>query len=266
MLFSAAALVLATLAIDSAVAGPLRRGHEHFHAKKAAEPAALEVNLEKRTPGSAAVDFGTLYEDQVSMLATLGVNGVGVNAFGRDVPGSSGVWLGDDGDYVNEFTNESNEGVVLLVWGPAASWVNKFQPLITLNISPGSSRNVSFATGTSGAFSAVYSDTSLVNGQVSNTWGEFTHSTDGVVDVSMEVNMSGHGMSIDTANGCTTNMEQCVFQCTSGNSCWQEYVLKNCDAGSQPGAQYGESYGMPSGGCGGLGTRANGQILKTTLS
>ena len=43
MFFSTAALVLATLAFDSAVAGPLRRGHEHFHAKKTAEPTALEV-------------------------------------------------------------------------------------------------------------------------------------------------------------------------------------------------------------------------------
>ncbi|MCJ1392782.1 hypothetical protein MMC18_005653 [Xylographa bjoerkii] len=266
MLFSTAILVLATLVVDSAIAGPLRRGHEHFHAKKTAEFAALEVNLEKRDANNAAVDFGTLYADQVTMLATLGVNGTGVNAFGRDVPGNSGVWLGDDGDYVNEFTNESGEGVVLLVWGPAASWVNKFPPLIALNISPGSSRNVSFATGTSGAFSAIYSDTTLVMGQVSNTWGEYTHTTNGVVDVSMEPNMSGHGMSINNGGGCTTDMKTCVFQCTSGNSCWQEYALVNCANDSQKGAQYGLDDGMPSGGCGNIGTHANGQILRTTLS
>ncbi|MCJ1287636.1 hypothetical protein MMC26_006988 [Xylographa opegraphella] len=264
MYFSTAALVLATLAIDSAVAGPLRRSHEHFHAKKAAESTALEVNLEKR--GSAAVDFGTLYEDQVTTLASLSVKGnVGVNAFAQDVPGSGGVWLGDDGDYVNEFSNASNEPVILVVWGPAGSWINNVQPLITLNISPGSSRNVSFATGTSGAFSAIYSDTTLVNGQVYNTWGEYTHSLYGVVDVSMEVNMSGHPMSIHNGNECVTDMEQCVFQCVSGNSCWLEYVLQNC--ASQKGAQDGtDSFGKPSGGCGDLGTRAQGQILRTTLS
>ena len=43
MFFSTAALVLATLAVDSAIAGPLRRGHQSFHTKKAAEPAALAV-------------------------------------------------------------------------------------------------------------------------------------------------------------------------------------------------------------------------------
>ncbi|MCJ1321842.1 hypothetical protein MMC15_007187 [Xylographa vitiligo] len=264
MFFSTAALVLATLAFDSAVAGPLRRGHEHFHAKKTAEPTALEVNLEKRTSSNAAVDFGTLYEYQVTQLAALQINGtVGVNAFAQDVPGSGGVWLGDNGDYVNEFSNASDEPLILVVWGPDGSWVTKVQPLITLNISPGSSRNVSFANNTIGAFSAIYSDTVLSYGQISNTWGEHTHSPSGAVDVSMEVNMSGHPVSIFNGNECTTDMERCVFQCVSGNSCWQEYVLLNCD---QKGAQNGYFDGMPSGGCGALGALADGRILKTTFS
>ena len=195
------------------------------------------------------------------------VNGVGVNAFARDVPGSSGVWLGDDGDYVNEFTNAADEGVILVVWGVDGSWVNKIQPLITLNISPGSSRNVSFADGTIGGFSAIYSDTSLVMGQISNTWGEFTFSSSGVVDVSMEPNMSGHPVSIDNGNSCVSDMERCVFQCPSGNSCWLQYSLQNCAASSQKGAQYGtDAWGNPSGGCGGLATRAEGVILRTTFS
>jgi len=266
MFFSTAALVLATLAIDSAVAGPLRRGHEHFHAKKTAEPTALEVNLEKRASSSAAVDFGTLYEDQVTILANLGINHtVGINAFAKDVPGSSGVWLGDDGDYVNEFSNASDEPLILVVWGVAGSWVNAVQPLVTLNISPGSSRNVSFVSGTIGGFSAIYSDTTLVMGQIFNTWGEFTLSPDGTVDVSMEVNMSGHPMSIDVGGTCVTDMERCVFQCVSGNSCWLEYVLQNCN--SQKGAQDGkDASGNPTGGCGGIGSLAEGKILRTTLS
>jgi len=266
MFFSTAALVLAAFAIDSAVAGPLRRGHEHFHAKKTAEPAALEVNVEKRAASSAAVDFGTLYEDQVTILANLGINHtVGINAFAKDVPGSNGVWLGDDGDYVNEVSNASDEPVILVVWGPDASWVNAAQPLVTLNISPGSSRNVSFATGTIGAYSAIYSDTTLVNGQISNTWGEFTFGPKGVVDVSMEVNMSGHPMSIQNGNTCVSDMEQCVFQCVTGNSCWLEYVLQNCD--SQTGANDGrDANGNPTGGCGDLGALAEGKIVRTTLS
>jgi len=267
MFFSTAALVLATLAMDSAVAGPLRRGHEHFHAKKTAEPTALEVNLEKRVEGSAAVDFGTLYEYQVETLAKLQINHtVGINAFAQDVPNSGGVWLGDDGDYVNEFSNASDEPLILVVWGPDASWVNENQPLITLNISPGSSRNVSFATGTSGAFSAIYSDTVLSYGQISNTWGEYTHTSQGTVDVSMEPNMSGHPMSINNGGGCVTDTKTCVFQCPSGNSCWKEYLLVNCDTGSQTGAQDGTYNGGASGGCGAIGTLAEGMILRTTLS
>jgi hypothetical protein len=161
----------------------------------------------------------------------------------------AGAWVGSDGPYTNTFTNNAGESIVVVVWGPEGSWVNVAAPLITLSLAPGAVETVSFAEGLSGAWSAIYSDTASVNGQISNTWGEFTFSPLGVVDVSREVNMNGHGMTI---NGplCTTDMDTCVFKCSSGDVCITDYVLLNCDNGSQEGAQYGTYGGYPSGGCG----------------
>lgn len=96
----------------------------------------------------------------------------------------------------------------------------------------------------------MYSDTSLVNGQIANTWGEFSFNGQyATFDVSREVNMNGHGMNI-VGSICHSDMGTCAFQCVGGaTSCWQEFALVNCATGSQQGAEYGEYDGKPSGGC-----------------
>lgn len=176
---------------------------------------------------------------------------------------STGVWLGTDGPYTNEFTNESGEELILVIWGPHASWVNVKQPLITASIANDTSLTVSFANGQSGAWAAIYDDTAMLNGQISNTWGEYTFSEMGVVDVSMLPNMKGNKMTI-VGPTCVSDMEQCVFVCPAGEDvCMYNYELKNCDPATQKGAQYGLDYGAPSGGCGGLGSAAT---LHTYLS
>ncbi|KAF2089466.1 hypothetical protein K490DRAFT_72230 [Saccharata proteae CBS 121410] len=231
---------LAATAITGAAAGHLRHGHRHMMHKKAAEPALIDEAAE-------------------ILLKTLGLVSVGINAVAG---GSNNVWIGTDGDFTNEFTNSADEDVVLVIWGSQGSWVNTVQPLVTLQLAANESKTVSFANGASGAWSAIYSGTGLVNGQISETWGEYTFSDSwSTVDVSREVNMDGHGMTIETPK-CVTNMTTCVFQCKSGTSCWQEYELLNCDTGSQEGASYGEYDGAPSGGCMGMST---GDALKTTL-
>lgn len=174
----------------------------------------------------------------------------------------SGVWFGTDGPYTNEYINESGEDLILVIWGPHASWVNAIQPLITTSIANGSSTIISFASGQTGAWSAIYEDTAMLNGQVSNIWGEYTFSPMGVVDVSRLPNMKGHEMSI-VGPTCTSDMERCVFVCPDSDICMYGYQLLNCDPASQPGAQYGLDYGAPTGGCGGLGESAQ---LKTYLS
>lgn len=71
--------------------------------------------------------------------------------------------------------------------------------------------------------------------------------------------MSGRGMRIETPK-CVSDMETCVFVCDSGETCLTGYSLKNCAAGSQPGAQIGTYAGAASGGCSGMGDKA---ALKT---
>jgi len=176
----------------------------------------------------------------------------GINALSQ----AGGVWIGTDGPYTNTFYNEAGQNIILVIWGPAASWINVQQPLITVSLPAGAQTMISFASGSIGAWSAIYPDTTLVNGQISNTWGEHTFSPAGVVDVSREPNMSGHPMTI-VGPQCTSNMNTCVFVCSSGNVCMTDYQLLNCSPGSQPGAQYGTYSGAPSGGCGGLGNSAN---------
>jgi hypothetical protein len=194
----------------------------------------------------------------VKLLTKMGFASLGVNAESDN----GGVWLGHDGAYTNEYVNESGEELILIVWGPQGSWVNVKQPLITVSIANGSSTTVSFASGQTGACSAIYDDTEMLNGQLRNTWVEYTFSTMGVVDVSRLPNMKGKKMTI-VGPTCVSDMERCVFVCKTGDSCMYDYELLNCSPESQKGAQYGMDYGAPSGGCGGLGESAQ---LKTYLS
>lgn len=195
--------------------------------------------------------------DITSVLSGLGFTCPGANPTSNN----GAVWLGSGGAYTNNFINNASETVILVIWGSEGSWVNTHPPLITTVIEPGESQAVSFANGQSGAWAGIYEDTKLVNGQVCNTWGEYTFSGSwSTVDVSREVNMSGKGMEIQTPQ-CVTNMETCVFVCNGGvNSCLTGYSLLNCAVGSQPGANYGTAnYGggdVPSGGCSGMGNSA----------
>ncbi|KAF2421037.1 hypothetical protein EJ08DRAFT_523550 [Tothia fuscella] len=240
---STSLFALAALTVGQAAAAIL--SHRHFHNARNAAPIAISENLEvsKRSVLSVA---------DTSLISTLGMAGTGVNAAANN----GGAWLGSDGAFTNTFQNNATEPMILVIWTGATSWVNKFVPAITVSLAPGASQVVSFADGVSGGWAGVYKDTKMVDGQLSQTWGEFT--TKGVystVDVSREVNMAGRGMRIETSN-CVTDMSTCVFTCKGGLlSCWLDYQLENCAPGSQPGANYGLSYGMPSGGCTGFGPK-----------
>jgi len=237
----AAVSALATLAIGQAAAASISHGHAAMHRRM-----QEQAEFEKR-----ATQF--VHAKDVGKLSKLGVAGTGVN----DCEDNGHVWIGKNGQYTNEFINHSGEDIILVIWGAEGSWINAQQPVITLSMPPGHKKTISFADAASGAWAAVYSDTELINGQVANTWGEFTFGEWGVVDVSREVNMEGHHMRIHGPQ-CVTDMETCVFVCPNGmKSCWLEYELHNCDAGSQPGAQFGYDYGAPSGGCGGMGSSAH---------
>jgi len=222
-----------------------------------AAPAAPATTSKAASIGGAIISEILSAVDEAKALA-LGLKAIGINS----KTANGGVWIGDDGSYTNEFSNASGEDIVLVCWGSQGSWVNAVVPLITLSIPAGGKTTLSYANGHSGACTAIYADTTLVNGQISNTWLEHTYGPSGVFDVSREVNMSGHSIEA-VGPSCTSNMEKCVFVCDSGNSCLTGYTLKNCANGSQAGANYGQFDGADSGGCGGLG---NSAAIKTTLS
>lgn len=277
MRVSMTVLALAALA-SNALGASIHHRHVHAHEKRgqvnealagatpvqqsSSAPAATSSAAPAATPASSSSSsssnsVASWFSDLESTLTKIGLTSAGTNANSNN----GQCWLGSGGSYQNTFSNNASEAVILVVWGSQGSWVNTIKPLITQAISPGESCLVSFANGFSGAWSAIYSDTTLNYGQIFNTWGECTFSGSySTVDVSREVNMGGHGMEIVTPE-CTTNMNTCVFQCDSGNSCETGYSLVNCALGSQPGANYGTAnYGagpVPSGGCSGMGESAN---------
>ncbi|OCL12987.1 hypothetical protein AOQ84DRAFT_436628 [Glonium stellatum] len=215
------------------------------------------------SPAAASTGGGDIVSEVLSAVDSSNILSLGLKAIGTNSKTNNGaIWIGDDGDYTNEFTNAAGEDIVLVCWGSDGSWVNAIVPLITVSIPDGGKTTLSFANGNSGACAPIYPDTELVDGQISNTWLEHTYGPSGVLDVSREVNMSGHSIEA-VGPSCTTNMEQCVFVCDSGNTCLTGYSLKNCANGSQAGANYGQYDGADSGGCGGLGNQA---AIKTTFS
>lgn len=221
--------------------------------------ANLTSSLTAPISVSTAYSSSYITSSDSDRLIQMGFAAIGIN----DIGPTTDVWIGDTGAYVNRFTNGSGEDLILVIWGPGASWVNVYQPLVTISLSVGISIVISFASGAIGAWSAIYSDTVISKGLISNTWGEYTMSPAGVVDISRELNMAGHAMQI-IGPECTCDMNTCVFICRSGQVvCETDYALLNCAIGSQPGAQYGlDSEGEPSGGCGGIGDNA---LLKTTF-
>ncbi|KAF2673144.1 hypothetical protein BT63DRAFT_451176 [Microthyrium microscopicum] len=214
--------------------------------------AAPQTNTNVQTTTSAS----TSSVDISSKLMSVGFANLGQNS-----QASNGAcWLGSGGPNVNTVKNAASESIIVVVWGPAGSWMNTAgkPPLITVALSPGQSQVISCAD-ISGGMSAIYGNTQLVNGQISNTWVEFTYGAWGTVDVSREVNMSGNSISV-VGSKCTTDMSTCVFTCKSGNTCFEAgtYQLNNC--GAQNGGQT-DAAGM-NGGCF-MGTSAQ---LTTTFS
>ena len=192
-------------------------------------------------------------------MSTIGMAGQGQNP-----TGDNGIfWIGDDGPntltFYNEATNPSPVPVTLIMWYDApntytASFVAAYAPLISYSLpDTGDSVTISVANGVSGAWAALNDHVSdlTVNGQVNNTWGEFTTGEYATVDISREVNMVGNTMSLTTSGGCNANLDTCAYACISGNTCYTagSYELLNCLPGSQPYAAGQMVDGVPTGGC-----------------
>lgn len=135
--------------------------------------------------------------------------------------------MGDSGPNKFVFTNNAGVDVVLVMWDDGsdpgtstAPYLSASAPTISWSLSPGASVTVSVVDTVSGGFAGVYvGSTGLsANGQVYQTWGEFTTGPDATVDVTREVNMAGNTLTITTSNGCTSDMNNCVFECNDGES------------------------------------------------
>ncbi|KAI9737224.1 MAG: hypothetical protein M1818_005756 [Claussenomyces sp. TS43310] len=168
------------------------------------------------------------------------------------------IWIGSDGPNTFTFENTAGVDVTLVIWNQAtgASFVSANQPAITYSIADQDSVEISMDNSVSGGWAGLYNQITTLNeaGSVYNTWGEFTTGDYATVDVSREPNMGGNAMSITLDSGCVSDMNTCVFECISGNTCYESgtYSLVNCANGSQPGATIGSYDDNPTGGCQGF--------------
>ncbi|KHN93932.1 putative effector 5 [Metarhizium album ARSEF 1941] len=198
-----------------------------------------------------------LTQDDCEYMSSIGMAGQGVNA--KSPAPNINIWIGDQGPSKLIFTNAGSEPVIVIVWDfpkgdYQASFMNARRPKVSFSLPKhGDSVSVSMGNGVSGGWSALVNRKTRLsaNGQIDNTWGEFTSGEHATVDISRLINMSGSHMVARTKGGCTTGMDKCVFLCKAGNTCWEagSYILDKCGPGSQPGANYGVLNGNPEGGC-----------------
>lgn len=184
-------------------------------------------------------------------LSTIGFSGQGSN------PSSGSIFVGSGGPNKFVFTNKASAGVIVVMWNDGsdpessqAPYMNAYAPAVSYSLASGASVTMSVADAVSGGFAGVYSSSTVLSayGQIDQTWGEFTTGADATVDVSREVNMNGNSLSIVTSNGCTSDMNDCVFQCDSGKchespgkmhltnltigaSCWECGTYKGANTG-----------------------------------
>lgn len=249
------AVVLTALAAGSASASQL--GKAHNHAARHVEIMKAHHEHRRHDRRDVAGALTTLSASATSLLNKLGALPAAANP-GANAPYAVDSTAGTPScAFSNEFINQSEDDVILTIWGPAGSWVNAVAPQVTHEIPSNGTQTFCFPNGWSGAWAPIYPNTTMVNGQISDTWGEGTFAPPySVVDVSREVNMQGRPMAIHGPS-CISDMDTCVFKCDSGNVCLTGYSLVNCATGSQPGANFGTYEGAASGGCGGMGQSAH---------
>lgn len=241
----------ATLALAGAAAAAPHVGHAAFHKKDGIADMVSSV----------MDNVNELISDSVSVLSKMGAMAA-VNSL-TATPDS---WIGatTTGNAVtNTVVNNAGKDGYWMCWGAGASWVNVKAPTLAVKVPAGQNVTVSHAkpqdgSSNTGACGMAFADTKLVNGQLSQSWMEFTFGSgqwsSSTYDLSMEVNMNGHNMTI-AGDKCTSDLTRCSFHCVNGaDSCMDagSYDLINCAKGSQEGANIGSYAGAVSGGCQGI--------------
>jgi len=256
----------ATLAMAGAAAAAPHVGHAAFHEKK-----DFLSDISNIASGNLVNDLSTLMSDAVKVLTGLQAK----SAVNSKTP-TADTWIGgatEGNAVVNEIVNQGDSDVVFTCWGNQGSWINAVAPTIAVTVPAHQNMTISHAVGqdgasNSGACAAIFPDTKLVNGQVAETWLEFTYGasewSSSTFDLSKEVYMLGNNMTAEV-DGCKSDFDHCSFHCVdaSATSCWEagSYFIKNCEKDSQKFAQSGTYAGAASGGCGGI---SNTGITKMT--
>ena len=219
-------------------------------ASSAAASSSAKASSSAAASSSSSSSSGTLSSADASKLASMSIDCAPNPAYSS----SSAYGIGSGGPFELEFTNNAAEDIILVVWSGynfattvVAMGVCETTPNVTVSLEQGSSTTISFNPDNhadsqiSGAFAAIYNST-VINyaGQVGNTWGEFTFSTENAfstLDVSRLIERNGDNMSIQNYKKkggdktCLSDMDTCVFVCTdSATSC--AYTLANCPVGA----------------------------------
>jgi hypothetical protein len=193
-------------------------------------------------------------------MQSIGIAYQGINSYSCN-NGQFPIWIGSDGPNVFSFTNNAGVPITLVMWNFANGnhemlFMSKYRPQVTYSLGPGDCIDISVGNTVSGGWAGLYNhETDLYYGLVHETMGEFTTGSDATVDVSREVNMSGHSMTVEIeSSSCVTSTTLCSFWCKKGlgNECGDSgtYDLVNCDPQVTSGASNSKPDGInPEGGC-----------------
>lgn len=247
-------------------------------AKTSAAPSStVQATSSAAATTSASHDLGDLIGGVVSdllegvedIVKALGISSTGKN----DKSNNGAIWVGDDGDWKAEFTNDANEDAVIFCWkadGFSGMSLNVNQPEISVGLKSGQKTVVSFAANVPSACAPAYKDTKLANfGGLDQTWWEVTFGQYGAFDVSRNVNMKGRTIS-SKGSKCTSDMDVCVFKCKEKNgvvpdSCesGSDYDLFGCGSGTGGGGGYDAVMAGTGGGC---AMGSSGETVKVSFS
>jgi hypothetical protein len=213
-------------------------------------------------PSDGGVVSDLLYGVQ-EIISSMGFKGVGIN----DKSDNGGLWIGDDGAWKTEFTNDASSNMVIFCWkadGFSGMSLNVNLPAISVGLKQGESVVVSFAPNVPTACAPAFPDTKMaLFGGVDNTWYEATFGSSGAFDISRNVNMKGNSISAKGSK-CTSNMDSCVFKCQDESvaSCETGYTLAGMDS-EGCGGGYDPVMAGVGGGC---SMGADGETVKVTFT
>lgn len=240
---SSAAAAATTTAAASSAAATTAVADNYIAASKSTASSASSA------ASSAAASSSSVTVSSDFLVNALTKNSVltGTNEDYND----NAVGIGSGGAFEFAITNSASEDVVIVLWsanGETADWsaqeVQVNQPDITMAIGCGETQSISFKPSAysggsiSGAFSVLSSKSSMVDGYIANTWGEFTVTEASIFstfDVSkLLMTSGGNGISAqlyekkDGTATCLSDMSTCVYDVVNGAN-----TIVNCSGSDQ---------------------------------